>query len=365
MSARPAIACEPPLVAGSQPVRLLALGVAAPAAVWPQRELAALQAELWGLRGEELERWWRIVDRSGVARRAIAADPSDLPGLSTSQRMRRFEAHAPPLAHAAALEALAKAGREPLEVTDLVVATCTGFAAPGIGTRMVGPSGIGLSPRVRQLQLGFMGCFGGVAALRTAASIAGADPRAVVLVVCVELCSLHLRRDTSPQNLVASALFADGAAAAVVAGGDAASGAGGVRLGRGRCRTLPGSLGEMTWTVTDEGFAMTLSREVPLAVRRSIRELLAEAEPPLRSLLPHPGGPGILDAVEAAMAGHDGDGLDALGTACAREVLSERGNMSSPTALFVLERAIERGVPLPAELVAFGPGLTVDSIALR
>lgn len=344
---------------------LRGLGTATPPTRWPQRELAAVQAELWGLRGEEQARWWRIIDRSGVSFRAIAADPADLPRLSTAERMDRFETHAPSLAHAAARRALADAGREPREVTDLVVATCTGFAAPGLGARMVGPRGIGLSPQVRQLQLGFMGCFGGVAALRTAAALAAADPQAVVLAACVELCSLHLRRDTSPQNLVASALFADGAAAAVVEGTAASAGAGGVRLGGGRCRTLPDSLEEMTWRITDEGFAMTLSREVPLAVRRSIRELLAEASPPPRAILPHPGGPGILDAVEAAIADRGEGDLDGRGLVWAREILAEHGNMSSPTILFVLARAIERGVPLPADLVAFGPGLTVDAIGLR
>lgn len=366
MTRRPAPAAEERPAAAIPVASVRGLGVATPPTRWPQRGLAALQAELWGLRGEDLSRWWRIVDRSGVSFRAISADPATLPSLSTSQRMERFEQHAPELAHDAALRALANSRHAPGEVTDLVVATCTGFAAPGLGARMVGPRGIGLSPRVRQLQLGFMGCFGGVAALRTAAALAQADPEAVVLAVCVELCSLHLRRDLSPQNLVASALFADGAAAAVVSGSASAAGArGGVGLGTSRCRTLPDSLEEMTWRITDEGFAMTLSREVPRAVRRAIRDLLAETRPPPRAILPHPGGPGILDAVEAALDGRAGEDLDRRGLACAREVLAEHGNMSSPTILFVLARAIERGVTLPAELVAFGPGLTVDAIGLR
>ena len=249
--------------------RIVGVGTAVPATRWRQEDLAAVQGELWGLRGAELDRWRRIVERSGVEHRAIVDDPHDLPGLSTARRMERFEAHAPGLAQDAAARALAAAGLGGGEVTDLVVATCTGFAAPGVGSSLIGGR-VGLRREVRPLQLGFMGCFGGVAALRTARAIAGDDPDAVVLALCVELCSLHLRSSTDPQNLVASALFADGAAAVVVRGG-AESGEGrGIALGRGRSEALPEHREEMTWRITDEGFAMTLSREVPLAIRRSL-----------------------------------------------------------------------------------------------
>ena len=345
--------------------RLAGIGVALPEHRWLQRDLAELQADLWSLEGAELERWRRIVDRSGIEHRAIVGDPTELPALSTAARMERFEQFAPPLAQEAARRAIERAGCEAGAITDLVVVTCTGFSAPGLAGDLIGARGIGLRESVRPLQLGFMGCFGGIAGLRAAHAIASADPHAVVLVVCVELCSLHLRADRDPQNLVASALFADGAAAAVVRGaGDSMAPAPAV-LGKGRSLTLPEGRDEMTWRITDHGFAMTLSREVPILVKRRLAELLESASPTPRALLPHPGGPGILEAVEAAIASSSlSERIDPRGIAAARAVLRECGNLSSATILLVIERALAEGVGLPAEAVAFGPGLAIDAIGL-
>lgn len=369
---------SPSLIAGrttatsrADPV-LTGIGTATPAHRWPQRELAEVQARLWGLEGQALERWWRIVEASGIAQRAIVADPAELPRLGTEARMERFALHAPPLAAAASEQAIAEAGVDPASVTDLVIVTCTGFRAPGLAVDLIDSDGVGLSPSVRTLQLGFMGCFGGVAALRAARSIAGDDPEATVLVVCVELCSLHLRPDLEPQNLVASALFADGAAAVVVRGAahspnrESAS----VTLGRGRSLALVEHRDSMTWRITDQGFAMTLSREVPVTVRHRIGEFLGRSDrgenskrERARLVLPHPGGPGILEAVEAGCAAVDPE-FDRRGLAVASKVLRQHGNLSSATILFVLEEAIRAGLEPPAELVAFGPGLAIDAIAL-
>jgi predicted naringenin-chalcone synthase len=344
---------------------LAGIGSALPEHRWSQRDLSLLQADLWSLHGSELDRWTRIVERSGIEHRAIVGDPTELPTLSTAARMERFEHHAPPLARAAARRALANAGCRAEEVTDLVIVTCTGFSAPGLAGELIGARGIGLPETVRPLQLGFMGCFGGIAGLRAAGSIASADRQAVVLVVCVELCSLHLRADRDPQNLVASALFADGAAAAVVRGTSAADIASPIPLGRGRSLTLPEGRAEMTWRITDHGFAMTLSREVPVLVRRRLAGFLESASPSPLAVLPHPGGPGILEAVESSIASSRlSERLDPRGLAAARGVLRDCGNLSSATILLVIERALADGVALPAEAVAFGPGLAIDSIGL-
>ncbi len=344
---------------------LAGIGSALPEHRWSQRDLSLLQADLWSLHGSELDRWTRIVERSGIEHRAIVGDPTELPTLSTAARMERFEHHAPPLARAAARRALANASCRAEEVTDLVIVTCTGFSAPGLAGELIGVRGIGLPETVRPLQLGFMGCFGGIAGLRAAGSIASADRQAVVLVVCVELCSLHLRADRDPQNLVASALFADGAAAAVVRGPSAAGIAPPIPLGRGRSLTLPEGRAEMTWRITDHGFAMTLSREVPVLVRRRLAGFLESASPSPLAVLPHPGGPGILEAVESSIASSRlSERLDPRGLAAARGVLRDCGNLSSATILLVIERALADGVALPAEAVAFGPGLAIDSIGL-
>ena len=345
---------------------LAGIGVASPEQRWRQGDLAALQADLWSLEGAELDRWKRIVELSGIEHRAIVGDPTELPTLSTAARMERFEHFAPPLARDAARRAIERAGCDASDVTDLVVVTCTGFSAPGLAGELIGDRGIGLRATVRPLQLGFMGCFGGIAGLRAANAIAIADPHAVVLVLCVELCSLHLRAYRDPQNLVASALFADCAAAAVVRGQSADGVAAPAALGQGRSLTLPEGRDEMTWRITDHGFAMTLSREVPVLVRRHLAALLESADPVPRAVLPHPGGPGILEAVEAGIASsHLSERIDPRGIAAARSVLRDHGNLSSATILLVLERALADGVALPAEAVAFGPGLAIDAIGLQ
>jgi alkylresorcinol/alkylpyrone synthase len=344
---------------GSLRPALLGLGHATPPRRVAQAELAVLQADRWGLRDGERALWERIVRGSGVESRAIVADVERILAMGTAERMAEFARHAPPVAIEAARAALAFAGVGPREITDLVTVSCTGFSSPGVGHALV--DGLGLSRSTRVGQVGFMGCFGGVVGLRMAAGLAAADPAANVLVCCVELCSLHFRPDRDPQNLVASALFADGAAAAVVAARPADErGLGAVSAGRSRL--LPEGREAMTWTITDAGFAMTLSREVPPAIAAALGPFLAES--PAEALAVHPGGPGVLDAVEAGIAA-SGHPVDARSIPASRAVLRDHGNMSSGSVLFTLGRLLAGGVAArPVDLLAFGPGLTVDSVRI-
>ncbi len=337
---------------------LLGLGSAFPELRQAARDTMEEQAALWGLPAAARARFQRMVAGSGVEWRHAVRPIRELMPLDTAARMRVFAEEAPPLAASACARALGAAGVAASEVTDLVVVTCTGFRAPGVGGEL--QSRLSLPAETRPAQLGFMGCFGGVCGVRTAGALAAAERRAVVLLVCVELCSLHLRADTDPGNLVASALFGDGAAAAVVAGRDAsqrAAGAGRPRLSLapGRTRTVPGTADAMSWTVTNEGFAMTLSREVPEALGRVLPEMVEAGETPLL----HPGGPAILDEAEARL----GAGSRA-GISTSRSILRERGNVSSATILLVLERWLAAGGRGPLRLAAFGPGLTIDTVPL-
>ena len=338
---------------------LLGLGHATPPRRVAQSELAVLQADRWGFRDGERALWERIVRGSGVERRAIVADVERILAMGTAERMEEFARHAPPVAIEASRTALAAAGVAPHAITDVVTVSCTGFSSPGVGHALV--EGLGLPRSTRIGQVGFMGCFGGVVGLRTAAGLAALDPGATVLVCCVELCSLHFRPDRDPQNLVASALFADGAAAAVVAAradGEHAIGP----ISPGRSRILPASRDAMTWTVTDAGFAMTLSREVPPAIAAALGPFLGES--PAAALAVHPGGPGVLDAVEAGVAA-SGHPVDARSIPASRAVLRDHGNMSSGSVLVTLERLLAGGVAArPIDLLAFGPGLTVDSVRI-
>jgi predicted naringenin-chalcone synthase len=340
---------------------LLGLGHATPPRRVSQAELAVLQAEALGLRDGELALWHRIVRGSGVDARGIVADVDRILAMGTAERMAEFARHAPPVAIEASRAALAASGVTPREITDVVTVSCTGFASPGVGLDLV--EGLGLSASTRVGQVGFMGCFGGVVGLRMAAGLAAADPGATVLVCCVELCSLHFRPDREAQNLVASALFADGAAAAVVAARPAGERGHGP-VSPGRSRILSAGRDAMTWRITDAGFAMTLSREVPPAIAAALGPFLAES--PAAALAVHPGGPGVLDAVEAGIAA-GGRPVDARSIPASRAVLRDHGNMSSGSVLCTLERLLASGVTAdagPIDLLAFGPGLTVDSVRI-
>jgi predicted naringenin-chalcone synthase len=341
----------------------MGLATATPPLRLTQAETAERLGDLWRLRGDELHRWRRIVAGSGIDTRHGVMPLEQVPALSTKARMEAYEQNAPALARAAASRVLSRAAIEPAEVTDLVVVSCTGFSAPGLDVALV--EDLGLRPTVRRLVVGFMGCFGAIIGLRTAAAMCRSDPRGVALVLCLELCSLHLRTDRSPQNLVASALFADGAAAAVLlAPGLAGSQSRGQALGQvtlGRGRLLAQGRDWMTWRITDAGFAMTLSRDVPAALRRSVGAIVDEVCPSRPGcFIVHPGGAGILDAVD------EGLGLGGRsGVEVSREVLRRYGNMSSATLLFVLEEAFRRGYRPPALLLAFGPGLSVESLLVK
>lgn len=286
----------------------------------------------------------------------------------TGVRNDVYVREAPPLFAAAARDALTRARVDAADITHVVTASCTGFFAPGPEFRLV--RDLGLSTTVAREHLGFLGCAAALPALRSAARICAADPSALVLVVCAEICTIHLRSSPDPDQIVSSAVFADGAAAAIVT---AAPAPGVAHLELDRFATAITEEGEaaMAWTIGDRGFEMTLTAEVPRIVGREVRAALRPvledaggtiaggASAPLWAV--HPGGRSILDRVEAAC------GLDPDALRHSRDVLREFGNMSSATILFILQRLLaDPTVPDGADLiaVAFAPGLTVESARL-
>jgi predicted naringenin-chalcone synthase len=332
--------------------------------------------------------------RSGIERRhscledygrdpaAFTFYPPDWTGSppSTARRMAAYRDAALPLARAAAERALARLpGLAPEAVTHLIVTTCTGFYSPGLDVDLV--HALGLSPEVARTLIGFQGCHAGLSSLRLADAICCGNPQAIVLAVCVELCTLHFQTAPTEDNLLANSLFADGAAAAVVAGdpgtGVAARSAPGWRRGlhfvieRAGSWLAPGTDREMAWTIGDHGFQMGLSALVPRLLGDEVGAFLeqalgieAGAVAAFDFWAVHPGGPAILDQVARAL------GLAPELLAPSRRVLTDYGNMSSPTVFFVLERigtelaatapgASRRGVAL-----AFGPGLTLEAAVL-
>jgi prepilin-type processing-associated H-X9-DG protein len=206
-----------------------------------------------------------------------------------------------------------------------------------------------------------MGCHGALNALRVAQSFIAAEPAARVLLCCTELCSLHYQYGWDQEQVVANTLFADGSAA-VVLGAEAEHRPEAWRLGGCASCVLPDSDREMTWRITDHGFAMTLSPRVPELIREQLRPWLNAwlREHGLRledvkSWAIHPGGPRVLQATVEAL------GLPASVADASYAVLAEHGNMSSATVLFVVRRLQQQGAAPPCVALAFGPGLTAEA----
>lgn len=296
-------------------------------------------------------------------RRVVLAPP-------TGVRNDTYIEHAPPLLLEAARRALdAAPGITAADVTHVVTASCTGFFAPGPEYVLV--RDLGLPATTERYHLGFQGCFAAFPALRAAQAFCEARPDAVVLVVCVELCSIHLRSSDDPDVILASSVFADGAAAAVVSArpGDPASPV--LEFEGWSTALVPDGESDMAWTIGDHGFEMVLSSAVP----KLIGEHLEAALEPLLTRVDesvsldaidrwavHPGGRSILDKVQQRLGLSD-DLLEP-----SRTVLREQGNMSSATVLFILQRLLDGASPGTDERIcalAFGPGLTIESTLLR
>ncbi len=308
----------------------------------------------------------RMTTRSGIDHRWSVLPPTsnggspvavggfyDVPGLPpTSVRMRAYADHAPDLA----MQAIAKLGDafDPARITHIVVASCTGFVAPGIDQILA--RRLGLSSTVERVLIGFMGCYAGVTALRTARHIVRSEADAAVLVVSVELSTLHLQLEDAPEPLLAMLQFSDGAAAAMVSTDPT-----GFELGAGASLALEDSAELIRWDIGDTGFAMQLSGEVPGRLREAlsaagVREQLFGPGDPPPLLAVHAGGRSVLDAVESAL------GVAAEALSDSRAVLARFGNMSSATILFVLADMMARGATGEGIAIAFGPGLAAEAI---
>lgn len=288
-------------------------------------------------------------------------------GPTMATRNERFAEEAPALACRAGQGALDGSGISPDDVTHVVTVTCTGFTAPGIDVQLIDK--LGLPITTQRIQVGFMGCHGLVNALRTARGLVAADSDAVVLIVCIELCSLHYQYGYDAQRIVSGSLFADGSAGLIVAGDDCPASSVDTPLGEivsvGSC-LIRDSHDAMTWRIGDNGFIMTLEASVPGFIETNLREFLvpwlAKSGLDLDSIggwAVHPGGVRILQSVETALELPSGS-LDV-----SREVLREHGNMSSATLGFVLQKFQQRNVPGPWLMLGFGPGLEIEVAVVR
>lgn len=306
----------------------------------------------------------RMADRSGIDHRWSVLPPAPGgrahnqpggfyhgPSPGTATRMACYAEEAPKLA----LAAIAKL-REQVQldgITHLVVASCTGFVAPGIDQIIARELGI---PAVQRTLVGYMGCYAAVCALRTAYHIVRSEPEARVLAVTVELCSLHLQETQALEQLLAMLQFSDGAAAALVT-----SEPGGFELSHLFSAPLEDSAELIQWKIGDTGFEMTLSGEVPGRIQHALEKEEVRATlyngwgaGEVDTWAVHAGGRSILDAVERGLE------LPQGALFASRDILARYGNMSSATLMFVLSELIGRPDVGKGVAIAFGPGLAAE-----
>jgi predicted naringenin-chalcone synthase len=271
---------------------------------------------------------------------------------STAKRMQTYVAHAPALAEQA-VQALGLQGEEQ-HITHLVVASCTGFIAPGLDQILA--KKLGLRPDLQRTMVGFMGCSAAVPALRIAQAAVLAEPSARVLVVNLELCTLHMQETENVETALSFLLFGDGCSAALVTEQKS-----GIALGDFRSALIPETEDMITWQVGDQGFLMHLSGQVPIKISQALRDdsgglLRREGTQAIDLWAVHGGGRTILDAVES------GFNLPPEALSVSRSVLRDHGNMSSATVMFVLHRMMQmqdgekRGLAM-----AFGPGMVAET----
>lgn len=335
--------------------RINRLATAVPACDFEQDYRAWALRQLEGRREAKL--YSRMAERSGIEHRWSVLSEEDAKldvgtgfysaaAPSTAQRMTIYAEEAPKLS----LAAIGKLG-ELGEISHLVVASCTGFVAPGIDQIIARK--LGLSDEVERVLIGFMGCYAAVTALRTARHIVRSESEARVLVVTVELSTLHHQLTVDIEPLLAGAQFGDGAAAAIVSGSGE-----GLTIGKGITTALEESDELITWQIGDTGFEMRLSGEVPGRISRALkrgdvrRRVLGEGVEPSAYAV-HAGGRSILDAVAEGLA------LDDHALDHSRAVLRDYGNMSSSTLMFVLQKIIADR-PQSGVALAFGPGLAME-----
>jgi alkylresorcinol/alkylpyrone synthase len=261
----------------------------------------------------------------------------------------------------AATTAIEKADLGPQDIDGVVTVSTTGIATPSLDAR-VGPR-IGLRDDIRRVPVFGLGCAGGVNGLATASRMAAAEPGSNWLFVTVETCSISIRLDSDdPAAVVATALFGDGAAAAVVTAGEHSL----ARITGSAEKLFPDTLRIMGWDVEDPGLAVVFDRAIPPFIEEHLAETVDEMcaklgieRNDIDRLCCHPGGVKVIDAIETALDLNQGElNLE-------REVLNDYGNMSAPTVMFVLERLLKQGLPPRVLMTAFGPGFTCAGLMLE
>ncbi|AEL25539.1 type III polyketide synthase [Cyclobacterium marinum] len=353
--------------------QIKSIGLASPGKPIPQELICSFMQKAHDLDAQESRKLAYVYRKSGITQRYSVLEDFKFsnvedfrffpknkrlePFPTTDCRMEVFRQVAPQLASEAIEKCLEKSKLEPNQITHLILISCTGMYAPGVEMDII--ERMGFASNVERYAIHFMGCYAAFNGIKMADRICKSEPSAKVLVLSVELCTLHFQKEYNEDNILANALFGDGAAAVLIAQGEQ-----GLQIEDYESNIIPDGADDMAWAIGNFGFQMKLSKYIPGLLEKGIKQFSEGMEKKfglsgIKHFAIHPGGKQILNKVEAAF------GIEERRNKHAHQVLKDFGNMSSVTILFVLE-AILRDATIHGKILAmgFGPGLTLESLLI-
>lgn len=353
---------------------IISIGTANPGEAIPQRKIADFMKMAHGLEREDSRKLSFVYKLSGIENRySVIRDFAETepekfdffpkntsldPFPSTKKRMGLFAAKALDLSKEAISQCLKEGETYPAEISHLILVSCTGMFAPGLELDLIHE--LGLRQDVERYAIHFMGCYAAFNGLKLADRICDSDPKAKVLLVSVELCTIHFQKEYNEDNLLANAIFGDGSAAALISKSDS-----GLGISKYHSQVFKEGEHDMAWSIGDFGFEMKLSKYIPDLLHKGLNDIMNYLESifgisNIEHFAIHPGGKQILQKVEEAFQ------IQKHQNQASHEVLRDFGNMSSASILFVLKKWL-KNPSLKGEILAmgFGPGLTLETLLLK
>jgi predicted naringenin-chalcone synthase len=354
------------------------IGVAVPSNSYLQAEIGSYMAKACNLSSEEQRKLKVLYAKSGIEKRySVLSDFSKknaLPALFhedktcwIEQRMSLYMQAASKLAKEAVEDCIKNIDTKNA-ISHLITISCTGMSAPGIDLELI--ESLKLSPYIKRSSINFMGCYAAVHGLKQANDIVLADPSAKVLVVSVELCTIHFQNTSDHETLLANSLFADGAAAILVSNNPLNQNLPYFSIKDFYSLIIPSGKNDMAWSISSKGFLMTLSSYIPSLINEHLKDFVKSSlskilqNKSVKYWAVHPGGKKILEATAEAL------NIDSNQLQSSYSVLKNYGNMSSPSILFVLHHMLETNKADGNKSgdvfgIAFGPGLVMESCLLH
>lgn len=335
-------------------VNIEQISTAVPENSFTQEEIFQLAKEVFATEGHDISKYESAFINTEIKRRHFAAPLSwYLESHTWSDRNRLYIEQSLRLLEEITTSAIHSSQFELKDITDVITVSTTGISTPSLEALLM--DRLKFRSDIRRTPIFGLGCAGGLIGLSRARQIAMENPDNVVLLLVVELCGLNfMRKETTKQNIIATALFSDGAAGAIIS-----QKSNGIKLGDGMEHRWPDSKSVMGWNVIDEGMSVIFSRSIPKLVREDFSTVFAAYlkrfqlnREDFKHFLSHPGGAKVIEELEKVF------GLPLHSMSCTREVLRNYGNMSAPTVLFVLKNALDKKLSGRALLTTFGPGFT-------